>query len=628
MAARRAVLRALALLLPAAAEAAAGSNPMSPEPQALDAAWAQLRPHPRLFASTPRLRAAWQQSDAVSAQLRELIRQQAEAALRAPPLDYVDRGSFLVGDMRLVQGRVIALAFVHRATGEARYRAAARRELLQLAALPSWGPGHFLGVGEALMAAAIGLDWLHDSLEDDDRALLTRAIADKGLRPSLDAAEGSWIDAYYNWNPVCNAGLVAGALAIAEQEPALARQVVARALRFLPKATASYEPDGAFPEGPSYWSYGTSFHILLTEALHSALGTAFGLDERSGFLRSADAIAQLVGPSGEDFNFSDYHRREASEPALMWFARRLHRRGVALTELRNIAAQHAAWQAAEDKDAAVRPLSRHLALGLLWWQPALPEDGSRLPLLWVAGGPGPLGVMRSAWDDPRALFVAVKGGTPAISHGHMDIGGFVFEADGVRWAVDLPAESYPKMRAAQLDLWNYGQHSSRWSTFRVGPEGHNILRFDGQRQQVAGRAAVIDASTPGRPALRVDLSPSYTGQAQQVQRQLSLLDGQALAFEDRWQAGERELAVAWQWLTRAEVELQPDGLLLLQAGERLRLRVSASSAWTAEVQDVSKARGPQDSDNPGLRRIVLRLRTPAGAPGQLRVLATPGSARP
>lgn len=131
----------------------------------------------------------------------------------------------------------------------------------------------------------------------------------------------------------------------------------------------------------------------------------------------------------------------------------------------------------------------------------MPDDQTPLPLVWVAGGPGPVAVMRSAWGDPRALFVAVKGGTPNTSHGHMDIGGFVFEADGVRWAVDLAAESYPKMRAAGLDLWNYRQDSSRWATFRIGPEGHNILRFNGARQQVDGRASVRNASMPGEPAV-------------------------------------------------------------------------------------------------------------------------------
>ncbi len=631
------LLLGLALIWTASAAAqtvdATGSAPTAPTlqaaPSALVAAWSQLRPHPRLLASEAQLRAAWLQTDTVSRQLRDLIRQQADSATTAPALDYVNRGSFLVGDMRVVQGRIIALAFMVRATGEQRYLTAARRELMALAALPTWGPEHFLGVGEGALAAAIGLDWLHDRLSISERQALTQAIANKALRPSLQAPEGSWIDAHHNWNPVCNAGLVAGALAVAEIEPALAQQVVARAVRYLPKATEAYEPDGAFPEGPSYWSYGTIFHIILTEALQSALGTAFGLDRRTGFLRSADAIRQLVGPSGEDFNFSDYHRREPSEPALMWFARQGQRRSAANPEIAHLAQHHAAWRQAADnvaaQGAAIRPLSRHLALGLLWWHPASPDDQKPLPLLWVAGGPGPVAVLRSAWNDPRALFVAVKGGTPTTSHGHMDIGGFVFEADGVRWAVDLAAESYPKMRAAKLDLWNYSQDSSRWTTFRVGPEGHNILRFNGALQQVDGRASVRDASVQGVPAVVVDLSPSYTGQVARVQRRLSLSPDRVLGLRDDWQAGDADVAVAWQWLTQAAVTVQGRRILLRQAGQTLTLEVEASAPIHIDVQDVSVARAPQDSDNPGLQRIVVRLQTPAAMAGWISVLGRPGS---
>jgi oligo-alginate lyase len=588
-------------------------------------AWTRLTPHPRLLADEARVRGVWAQRDAVSQQLQALVQHQADTALTAAPLDYVDRGSFLVGDMRQVQGRVIALAFMYRATGQARYLDAARRELLALAALPTWGPNHFLGVGEAALTAAIGLDWLHPHLALDERALITQAIADKALRPSLQAREGTWLNAEYNWNPVCHAGLVAGALVIAETEPDLAREVVARAVRYLPVATAAYEPDGVYPEGPSYWSYGTSFHIILTECLRSALGSAFGLDQGAGFLRSADAIAQIVGPSGEDFNFSDYHRRDNSEPALLWFARQRGRRSVAAPELRNLATHHAALRQAQARGAtASLPLSRHLALGLLWWNPALPADNTRLPLQWVAGGKVPVAVMRSAWGDPRALFLAIKGGTPDNSHGHMDIGSFVFEADGVRWAVDLPAESYPKMRAAKLDLWNYSQDSSRWTTFRIGPEGHNILRFDGQRQQVVGRSTISDASAPGVPGALVDLTPSYEGQVARVQRRASLLPGRALLLQDDWLARDKPVDVTWQWLTYAAVTVTGQRLLLRQAGQRLVLEVTASVPFAVELQDVSQARAPQDSDNPGLKRIVLRLATPAGAAGQLRVQAQAG----
>jgi hypothetical protein len=294
---------------------------------------------------------------------------------------------------------------------------------------------------------------------------------------------------------------------------------------------------------------------------------------------------------------------------------------VASEELRNLARHHAALAQAGGQPATTLPLSRHLALGLLWWNPALPDDKTVLPLHWVAGGPMPLAVMRSAWNDPRALFVAIKGGTPDHSHGHMDVGSFVFEADGVRWAVDLGTESYVKMRAARLDLWNYGQDSSRWTTFRVGAEGHNILRFDGQRQRVDGRSTIRDTTVPGTPGIALDLSPSYRSQVASARRRVSLLPGRQVQWLDEWQAGDQPVAVAWQWLTRAAVTLRGQQLVLRQAGQSLTLAVVSGAPLSIEVQDLSVAPAPQDSDNPGLARIVVRLKTPAGAAGHLKVTA-------
>ena len=46
------------------------------------------------------------------------------------------------------------------------------------------------------------------------------------------------------------------------------------------------------------------------------------------------------------------------------------------------------------------------------------------PKEYTAQGGLALGIMRSAWDDPNAVFVATKGGTPNYSHGHMDVGSF------------------------------------------------------------------------------------------------------------------------------------------------------------------------------------------------------------
>ena len=444
-----------------------------------------MKDHPRLFASVARFEALKSQvkTDPVSEQLFTLILREAKKALGTPKMDYSAVGPARHGMMRQVQGRILVLAMAYRLTEGLAFVERAKKELLELAARPDWATDHFLTTAEATLGAAIGLDWLHAFLSEDERTAITQAIVRLALLPSLDVKEGnkSWVDAQTNWNQVCHGGLVCGALAIAESEPELAQKIIERAVQNVPKAGVIYAPDGAYPEGPSYWSYGTSFQVLLIEALRSALGTSHSLEKSPGFLKTADFRLQMIGPTGVDFNFADYHKEEQNEPIFLWFARELRRRDLAERELSYL----------QD-----RSLNRHFPLELLWWQPELPKKKA-LPLRWVSRGMMPLGVLRSTWDDPSATYVALKGGKANHSHAHQDAGSFILEADGVRWAVDLGTESYATMRAAKLDLFNTAPSSNRWSAFRNGADGHNVLQLGTTPPDVDGFVTIRAARGNG-----------------------------------------------------------------------------------------------------------------------------------
>ena len=577
-----------------------------------DADWAKLPPHPRLLGSASRFAEISSRTDDVSRQLVGLLGNQTDKALAAAPVIFPPTG-FLMGPARESQGRILALALSYRLTGDKRYFTRAREELMRLAALPEWRPSHFLDVGEAALAAGIGLDWLYDDLSPEDRDLVTRAIMENALKPSLavKAGNGSWVDGDFNWTQVCHGGLVVAALAIAEREPVLARQVVERAVSNMGNAGATYSPDGSYAEGPSYWSYGTSFHVILIEALRSALGTSCALEKFPGFLKTGEFNNQMVAPSGGEFNFSDYHKENLNEPIMLWFARELRDRGVARDELAALA-----------EPGKIMVASRHLPLEILWWDPSLPAASDTRARHWTAAGVLPLAVMRSAWDDPEAAFVAVKGGTPNHSHAHMDVGSFILELHGVRWALDLGTESYDKMRAAKLDLWNYSQDSSRWTTFRVGPEGHNILRFDSARQDVSGKAEIRALpDDKGSMGNVVDLTSIYRNQVAKVERTVKLHPDKSITIDDEWTTADQPVSASFQWLTKAKVTRTSSGLQLEQSGKSLALRIEPADV-KIEVEDVSAPRGKQDSPNPGLSRIVIHLPTPAMTTAHLRITAT------
>ncbi len=102
-----------------------------------------------------------------------------------------------------------------------------------------------------------------------------------------------------------------------------------------------------------------------------------------------------------------------------------------------------------------------------------------------------MGVHRSAWDDPQATFVAVKGGCPAAPHGHLDGGAFVLEAGGVRWAADLGMQDYHSLESRGVNLWDGRPDGGRWRVFRIGGGPHNILRFNGAPQILGARVPLV-----------------------------------------------------------------------------------------------------------------------------------------
>ncbi len=590
-------------------------------------AWAKLPPHPRLFADAARFESLKKQTDAVSLQLLDLLKFESDKKLGLKPVTYPQTG-YIMGEMRDVQGRILGLSLSYRLTGEKRYFTKAREELLTLAALPEWRPSHFLDTGEAALAAGVGFDWLYDDLSPDDRDQVAQAIVRNAILPSLEVEPGrkSWLNGDFNWTQVCHGGVVVAALAIAEREPELARKVTERAIQNFDKVGATYAPDGSYAEGPGYWAYGTGFHVILIDALRTSLGSGCGLDRFPGFMKTSDYAIQMMAPGGSDYNYSDQADGTSCEdPIMLWFARELRNRNLLRDKLTAITRNHAiAIKGEQPSGQAKYTNHRHLPFEIIWWDPTLVSGNDTRALHWTAAGVLPLAVIRSAWDDPNASFIAIKGGTPNHSHAHMDVGSFILEADGVRWAVDSGTEDYGMMRKGNFELWDYTQNSGRWTTTRVGPDGHNILRFDNALQNVDGKAEITKLPDEnGSMGNLVELTPLYQDQVSHVQRRVRLNPDRSITIADEWTTGETTVQVSWQWLTLAQVTVTADGAILKQQGKTLQLRITEGQGARIEVEDVSKPRSVFDSPNPGLSRIVIRLETPAQTSASLVIVADP-----
>ena len=438
---------------------------------------ASLKPsHPRLLVGDDGWAGLRQRAEAdpMRGKITARIVADADWLMEQPPLEYHKTGRRLLSVSREGLQRVMLWSMARHLENDPRYAERAEREMLQLAAFHDWNPSHFLDVAEMTAALGLGYDWLFDDLGPESRETIRQAIVELGLNPGRD--EGWWWKRRdINWNQVCFGGLTLGALAIADENPEPARQLLESARAGIHHGLSAYVPDGLYPEGPGYWAYGTVYQCIMIDALRSALGTSWNLEDSQGFLESAKAQVQLTGPTGLFFNFFDGHAGPSLQPPMFWFARETGDPSLLHFQLPLLESM------LQPSAADSRPAkgSGHLALIALWWAGTSDDRGAPdLPLSWKATGPNPVAVFRSSWTDPDALYLACKGGRADLSHGHMDVGSFVLEADGVRWAIDLGNQSYHSLESKGIRLWDDGQKGQRWKVFRLNNRSHNTLTIN------------------------------------------------------------------------------------------------------------------------------------------------------
>jgi len=172
-----------------------------------------------------------------------------------PPSTYeLPDGKRLFATSRRVKDRAYTLAMAYRLTGDERFSMRAWDELLAAANFKDWNPSHYLDTAEMTHGFAIGYDWLYDAWTPEQLTTLRNAIKNLGLNTALPLyrKKQAFVILTNNWNPVCNGGIGMGALAIADEESALADEILTGALKSIPRALAQYGPDGAWNEGPGY----------------------------------------------------------------------------------------------------------------------------------------------------------------------------------------------------------------------------------------------------------------------------------------------------------------------------------------------------------------------------------------
>ncbi len=549
----------------------------------------------------------------------DLIRE-ADRIVELPVNQRIKIGKRLLSVSRENLRRVFDLCYAYRMTGQKKYALRAEQEMLAAAAFSDWNPSHFLDVGEMTMALAIGYDWLYDKLSPASREIIRTAIVEKGLKASLDEKDAWFLEAEHNWNQVCNGGMLYGALAVYDTDKDFALSIINRSINTIQKAMEQYAPDGAYPEGIGYWSYGTSFNMMFIAALEKAYKTDFGLLDFPGFLQTGIYSQELITPSLHTFNYSDNGARAGFNPTVFWFYSKTHDPTLLYLQKR-------LYEQDSDKGYVMNRLLPTVLIFGAGSGASLSNPAEPSSLMWTGRGPSPVAVMRSSWSDPEAAFLGFKMGSPAENHAHMDEGSFIFEAGGVRWALDLGSQGYERVESRGVDLWNRSTGSQRWDVFRYRTTSHNTLCFNDKPMSVTARAELDDAGEKdGVMYAMSDLSAMYADQIPGVKRAVSLVDGKYAVIQDLLTCGGHFTKVRWNIASEATSVTFPDETtaLLEKDGRKLYLKVSAPFPVRFYHTDATPA-NTYDSPNPGVCFVGFEADLERHATQQITVYLMPES---
>lgn len=574
--------------------------------------------HPRLLLLAGEEKAIQKSIDAdpLWQKVHRAILDESNEIIPLPPVERVLEGRRLLGQSREALQRIFNLAYAYRLTNEDKYARRAEQEMLAIATFSDWNPTHYLDVGEMTMAMAIGYDWLFDKLPPQSREAISRAIIDKGLRTSQDERYNQWLRGSNNWNQVCNAGITFGALAVYEDEPDLAKQLVERAINSIKLPMEDYAPNGAYPEGYGYWNYGTTFNVLFLAAIEKAFGDDYGLSQRPGFRETAAYYEHMIGTSGYPFNYSDAGSGSGKvSPAMFYFAQKTN--DPALLWIEKAYLQQA--DISRSADNRIFPLLMLLGAGIEFDKITPP-----IQKLWVGQGKTPVALMRSSWTDHNAIFVGFKAGTPSMNHAHMDVGSFVMDADGVRWGADLGMQDYNSLESRGMNIWGREQDAQRWTIKRYNNFVHNTLTVNDQLQRVEGYAK-IDASGEN-DALKYavsDISQLYKGQLAVARRGVGIVNDAYVVVRDEVKASNEAATVRWVMLAPNDVKISGDGTAILSKdGKKLTLRIDYPA--DAELQTWSTAPTTDyDVANAGTVLVGFECEVPANKTQVLQVSLLP-----
>ncbi|MCW2118808.1 heparinase II/III-family protein [Flavobacterium sp. 7A] len=538
-------------------------------------------------------------SDPVLKNRYAAIKLNAEAIYKEPLLERVIIGRRMLDVSREFLYRMNMLGFVYLIEEDDKSLNRINEELQAVCNFSNWNPSHFLDVAEMALGVAIAVDWTQGNLPEATIRLAKQSLLEKAIQKTWRANDKKWGIAYgnTNWNQVCAGGLIAASIAIADENPEIASKTIARALDGLPNVLAAYGPDGAYPEGATYWDFATAYSVTTNSMFESAFGTDFGANDILGFKESATFRLLSECPSGLYYNFSDCEDKQNANgnSVLAWFAMKS---GNEAFFKRNSFLQ---------PTEMTNKLSRFDGVGMLWIAQYEKRFFKDMPVAWKGNGNNPIVIFKSGADDEHQFYLGCKGGRASISHGNMDAGSFVFELNGIRWSIDGGFQDYNELEKEGFNLWTNAQDGDRWKLLTKNNFGHSTLTVNNELFLNNAFAPLIAFKDGKQPEASFDLTAVFGENLKKAERKFVKESNTSLLIEDKLKFSDTTKMITWQMLTTADVQIIKDGAILSQGGKKLKLENISHPEVIVSIVSLDPPPLELDKHIAGLKRIEIRI---------------------